>query len=719
MNDSELKRLYLLYKAGSVKDGRKNSDLLQVAKATANDLSEDEFSWLSKEVEQLGSTRDSQASEKGNATGIERTGEKEWSVWQAAKSFATGSGDYQKRLSELPDLVRSTDKPFSPTRLADGNPIDLDPTDPEASQERLKAQPYSQVKHDPKLRDAWHAAQSGKFADMLRGNDVWQAYTDPSLLKEGAESNQPVRSSLSAPLRSLLSSMDAGELDTRMSRSESSFGRDLPSYTVYKEDPNKVVRELMQGEQNIQHYARSSGADDIPTKTSFKSVFEERGGRNEEDVRKWVHEVREHHEKTVRQKLVDYQVAGYRPSVAQQANEVQAASQPIAVNPGAPAGKVNPTVAAPPIDLRTTARQNAANPVQGIVEDPLNLPGDGKKSGGGLMDMLQIGLDGLGVADPTPIVDGVNAGISVVRAFTDPKNAGTHLVNAGISAVSMVPYIGDIAKVFKYGGKAVKAGKLGKKTAESGVWKDSWGKSGIPRKMEGGIGGVIGNIAGGLFGGGGGGSGNGGGGNDSAESDGTSGESSGGGSGWGSLLGIAAAAIGITGAFRALGSWINRTVANGEKLLDSQRNLARYSGELTNAFSLAATRDVFREMREAKYLGGSASGLAGAQSGLKDATSFRDAPWKRLSNDIANLAAQVATVGVYIQALTSPLGLIVRGLYQVKDAVLGNKDDDAKNVVDLFAKQEADKLAAAAAAAAAAANPPAPKKRLPADGQRK
>ena len=53
-------------------------------------------------------------------------------------------------------------------------------------------------------------------------------------------------------------------------------------------------------------------------------------------------------------------------------------------------------------------------------------------------------FDVIGIFDPTPISDGVSSGsMSLFRG---------DLVGAGISLVSMVPYIGDLAK----------AGKLGK-----------------------------------------------------------------------------------------------------------------------------------------------------------------------------------------------------------------------------------------------------------------
>ena len=59
-----------------------------------------------------------------------------------------------------------------------------------------------------------------------------------------------------------------------------------------------------------------------------------------------------------------------------------------------------------------------------------------------LLDMTQMGLDIVGIFDPTPVSDGVNGAISLARG---------DWLGAGISAVSMVPYIGDLAKAGKIG----------------------------------------------------------------------------------------------------------------------------------------------------------------------------------------------------------------------------------------------------------------------------
>ena len=61
------------------------------------------------------------------------------------------------------------------------------------------------------------------------------------------------------------------------------------------------------------------------------------------------------------------------------------------------------------------------------------------------MDWIHTGLDIIGIFDPTPAADGINAIIYVIEGSWN---------NAAISAVAIVPYLGDAAKAGKYGVKA-------------------------------------------------------------------------------------------------------------------------------------------------------------------------------------------------------------------------------------------------------------------------
>ena len=63
-----------------------------------------------------------------------------------------------------------------------------------------------------------------------------------------------------------------------------------------------------------------------------------------------------------------------------------------------------------------------------------------------------------GVADPTPVMDGINTGISLVRGLFagDPQKKKEHYRNAALHGISMIPYAGDAAKAGIYGPKMAK-----------------------------------------------------------------------------------------------------------------------------------------------------------------------------------------------------------------------------------------------------------------------
>ncbi len=73
-----------------------------------------------------------------------------------------------------------------------------------------------------------------------------------------------------------------------------------------------------------------------------------------------------------------------------------------------------------------------------------------------VLDLTQMALDLTGIVDPTPISDGSNALISLGRGISDAfsgewKSAGGNVANGLISAVGVVPYLGDLAKAGKIG----------------------------------------------------------------------------------------------------------------------------------------------------------------------------------------------------------------------------------------------------------------------------
>ena len=68
------------------------------------------------------------------------------------------------------------------------------------------------------------------------------------------------------------------------------------------------------------------------------------------------------------------------------------------------------------------------------------------------LDLAQAALDIAGIADPTPISDGLSGLMSLTRG---------DFIGAGLSLVSMVPYVGDaLAKTSKGTRLAAKIAKL-------------------------------------------------------------------------------------------------------------------------------------------------------------------------------------------------------------------------------------------------------------------
>lgn len=71
-------------------------------------------------------------------------------------------------------------------------------------------------------------------------------------------------------------------------------------------------------------------------------------------------------------------------------------------------------------------------------------------------DLAQMTLDLTGIVEPTPFSDGANTLISIGRSIGsavsgDWGGAGGHLGNGALSAIGIVPYLGDLAKAGKIG----------------------------------------------------------------------------------------------------------------------------------------------------------------------------------------------------------------------------------------------------------------------------
>lgn len=278
------------------------------------------------------------------------------------------------------------------------------------------------------------------------------------------------------------------------------------------------------------------------------------------------------------------------------------------------------------------------------------------------LDELQLGLDAVGIFEPTPFADGTNAAISLGRAVKEPGRRKEHLKNAAISAVSMIPYAGDLAKL----AKTPRAAKTLKNFGKAGDYVGNQARGMRQDRFESGV----------LGGSGGGGSGEG---ND-GEGRGRwrrsgrrnrGSQSSGSGGGGGVVPPITPSSGAGAGddprkqeeANRELDKWTDKLKRSGEKILTfagpvgaivaafivavksiertnsgillKQHGLADFNGNIASAYAKLEAEEVRRKIRKGEALDGPVSALTEEQSELRDHMA-------RWTNPIEALSTQVA-----------------------------------------------------------------------------
>ncbi len=92
----------------------------------------------------------------------------------------------------------------------------------------------------------------------------------------------------------------------------------------------------------------------------------------------------------------------------------------------------------------------------GTAQTPVAANDQGPSTATVVADLTQLTLDLVGIVEPTPFADGSNAIISLGRSIGSAWNgdwgdAGGHLLNGTLSAVGIIPYLGDAAKAGKIG----------------------------------------------------------------------------------------------------------------------------------------------------------------------------------------------------------------------------------------------------------------------------
>lgn len=556
-------RLYLLYQSGADADPsgdlpnlvwRRNTDILQVAKAVGEDLTQEEFEWVSDQVRQLEAARANVVDADDNV--IKR---------------GITKRDYNERIWEIPDSFSQWKKPFEPKRTEDNEPIE----DAESSRKPLESE-----------KDALgSAAQMAAIATTaINPEAIWKSITDSAF--DSAAASQAIAPKPKNPtsLASLAAAIFPQPKEDRFLPLKPS----AKQAEVVAPPIHPVAATPAKSESKVEKSIQPQPVD------RDRASPEDKPLRAEEPVKippvvpsqpvatqKPPIEPRSESKQTetVRERVVPVEAPPVQDSTPLRVPQMQPATAKEPERPAIPPVlPVAPTIAAhhtvraeaaqpasqriPPVLPQVTRERPPIEPTEerkAVVEEarqeaPQVASGQETEqpASSGAMDKIQAFLDIAGVVDPTPIADGANTVISLIRAVGDPKNAGTHLTNAATSAVSVIPYVGDIAKAFKYGGKAADATKAASTAGKAA----GHGGGGIAGAIQtaigfagqfGGLGGG-GNAGGGAGGNAGGGGGSGGAGGGSGG--GTSGGPGGGGFSWGNGAMWLAAGAFLAGSFR-------------------------------------------------------------------------------------------------------------------------------------------------------------------------
>jgi hypothetical protein len=361
------------------------------------------------------------------------------------------------------------------------------------------------------------------------------------------------------------------------------------------------------------------------------------------------------------------------------------------------------------------------------------------------LDALQVGLDAIGTVEPTPFADGANAAISLARAGTEPERAGEHLKNAATSVVSMIPYVGDLAKGAKYAGKAANAGSkaAGKSSKAAGAGANATGSAAttgaaataanstsanpsaaipgnnswlsnvssfVTSMLPGGGSGKVGSGSGapGSSGGTGGGSGQGsGGGSGGSGGSGAAGSApnpggpSGGNAPVPNMDKLTDEVVEVAGVFGTLGKkaydFADHIDMVNRQMIEANREMTRFNGQLSAAYGQLDADRMGRNMRYANQQGESLSGLVGSQSGLEDAMQDFKGDWQIIGNDIQQVLTRLSSTGISILDVISPFeelyphlrkALVSAGILNASKKF--EKDDATKKIEEAVKKFEED-----------------------------
>jgi len=619
------------------------------------------------------------------------------SVADLRDSYEAGwisEAQYQEKLWDAADgweEIRAQQAHYTPQRTDDGQPVDWDPRNPAGMQERLAGS--SSI--DPGLAPVIESARKGELAGALEainarkpsGNEAVDTF---AATKQGQQSVPSLN-------------MDLGELASKSDKHLNDWLLNGKLLNVSQAPPDSLGSTEFGGHS----------LDSIQAKPV--------GQRDHAAVKAWIDAVRAHHAKQV----AESQTQSVSSLLANDPDEAVRMVRDWAqgLESDSPQKNLSEIIANDPDEAVRMVRDWASNagspPVINTPEAVEALtnsePSEESPTGAASspMDALHMGLDAIGLVGDAVVpgagvvADGANALLYLARAASDPEHAGEHLKNALISGVSMVPFLGDAAKGFKYGAKT--GTKSGKVNAASGILGSLFGG------MAGGAGhgGGGGAAAAGGAGHGGGGHGanlaaaaanavggmGGGGGAPPAQQPGGAGGGQPGPQGmqsWLSAIGNATAIFGVassgvyavTKSFEKLNEWLNEVDRSSRKLIEENRELAKHSGTTAMAYAQLDRDRFLREVEKAQAMSGPLSRLTAAQSEYEDVMQEWNTPYDQLDADIQALKTGVATEIVRYLKNLDVIARVIEWWYSDQKS-----NTLAKNMVDAMARDSEARMA--------------------------
>lgn len=155
------------------------------------------------------------------------------------------------------------------------------------------------------------------------------------------------------------------------------------------------------------------------------------------------------------------------------------------------------------------------------------------------------------------------------------------------------------------------------------------------------------------------------------------------------IFGVASAGVyAVTKGFEKLNEWLNEVDQSSRKLIEQNRELAKYSGVTAAAYAQLDHDRLMRQVEMSKSMGGPMSRLNSSQSEYEQAMQDLSTPYKKLDTDVQAVKTEIATYLIKVIDKLDFIGDLIEWWYgSDKDSKL------AQNAADALARDAATRFA--------------------------